>query len=137
MSLQLQNDFIKEFMIQKYKIHEDSISLQAYRPTTHFCHVVSLWDFLPIRTVATAQKALQLLKDAIMIAKEVEKNDVCIYSFSRTCGEMMPAGEFIRHMEKSIQMIKEKSGRDFSQKRESEIMESGKTLSSLLMTLNF
>jgi hypothetical protein len=50
---------------------------------------------------------------------------------------MMPAGEFIRHMEKSIQMIKEKSGRDFSQKRESEIIESGKTLSSLLMTLNF
>jgi hypothetical protein len=65
------------------------------------------------------------------------KDDACIYSFIRTYGEMMPAGEFIRHMEKSIQMIEEKSGRDFSQKRESEIIESGKTLSSLLMTLNF
>jgi len=137
MSPQFQNDFIIELGIKKYKIHEDSISLQAYRPTTHFCHVVALWDFSPVRTVAIAQRALRLLKDAITIAKEVGKNDVCIYSFSRTYGEMMPAGEFIRHMEKSIQMIEEKSGRDFTQKRESDIIESGKTLSSLLMTLNF
>ena len=136
-SPQLQNDFLKEFMTKKYKIHEDSISLQAYRPTTHFCHVVSLWDFLPIRTVATVERALQLLRDAIMIAKEVGRNDVCIYSFSRTYGEMMPADEFIRHMEKSIQMIEERAGRDFSRKKDEDVIESGKTLSSILMTLNF
>ena len=68
-----QFNFSTELMIKSYKIHEDSISLQAYHPTTHFCHAVALWDFLPIRTVATAQRVLQLIKEALIIAKEVEK----------------------------------------------------------------
>jgi len=31
----------------------------------------------------------------------MEKDDVCIYSFTRTYGEMIPAPEFIEHIEKS------------------------------------
>jgi tetratricopeptide (TPR) repeat protein len=68
MPAEFQFDFSKELMIKSYKIHEDSISLQAYHPTTHFCHAVALWDFLPIRTVATAQRVLQLIKEALIIA---------------------------------------------------------------------
>jgi hypothetical protein len=137
MTAQFQFDFSKELMIKSYKIHEDSISLQAYHPTTHFCHAVALWDFLPIRTVATAQRALQLIKEAIIIAKEVEKKGACIYSFSRTYGEMMPAREFISHMEKSIQMIEKETGENLYELNADEIIYPKGKLSSILLTLNF
>jgi tetratricopeptide (TPR) repeat protein len=137
MPAQFQLDFSKELMIKSYKIHEDSISLQAYHPTTHFCHAVALWDFLPIRTVATAQRVLQLIKEAIIIAKEVEKKGACIYSFSRTYGEMMPAREFISHMEKSIQMIGKETGENLYERNADEIIYPKGKLSSILLTLNF
>jgi hypothetical protein len=53
------NDFLFQTTLQRFKIHDDSISLQAYRPTTYFCHIVSLWDFAPIRTVAIAKRAFK------------------------------------------------------------------------------
>jgi tetratricopeptide (TPR) repeat protein len=137
MPAQFQFDFSKELMIKSYKIHEASISLQAYHPTTHFCHAVALWDFLPIRTVATAQRVLQLIKEAIIIAKEVEKKGVCIYSFSRTYGEMMPAREFISHMEKSIQMIGKETSENLYELNADEIIYPKGKLSSILLTLNF
>jgi hypothetical protein len=132
-----QYDFILQLGIQKFKIHDDSISLQTYRPTTYFCHVVALWDFMPRRTVAIAKRALQFLRDAIDMAKSVEKDDLCIYSFTRTYGEMMPAGEFIHHMERSLQIIEEYTGGDLSARDDREIIDQDRGLSSMLMTLNF
>lgn len=137
MPLELQYDFSKELMVKSYKIHEDSISLQAYLPTTHFCHAVALWDFLPIRTVETTQRILQLIKEAITIAKEVDKRGACIYSFSRTYGEMMPAQEFIRHMEHSIQMIENEIGGNLYERNADEIISPRGKYSSILLTLNF
>jgi len=43
----LQYEFMAKKMIKKSLIHDDSISLQSYRPTTFFCNAVALWDFLP------------------------------------------------------------------------------------------
>ena len=71
------------------------------------------------------------------IAKSVEKDDLCIYSFTRTYGEMMPVDEFIRHMEKSLQMIEEYAGEDLFNRDDREILEPKGNLSSILMTLNF
>ncbi|MCJ7772024.1 MAG: hypothetical protein MUP22_02705, partial [Desulfobacterales bacterium] len=62
---------------------------------------------------------------------------VCIYSFTRTYGEMMPAEEFIHHLERSIKMIKQISGPDLEKRDSREIIKSDKNLSSCLMTLNF
>ena len=98
---------------------------------------MALWDFLPIRTVATAQRVLQLIKEALMIAKEVEKKGACIYSFSRTYGEMMPAREFIGHMEKSIQMIGKETGENLYERNADKIIYPKGKLSSILLTLNF
>lgn len=137
LSQERQYDFMERIFMKLYRIHDDSISLQAYRANTHFRTAVSWWDFFPIRTIAIAKKALQLLNDALDMAKAVEKDDVCIYSFTRTYGEMMPAPEFIRHMERSIQMIKDKAGGDLSKRDDREIIEPDAHLSSLLMTLNF
>jgi hypothetical protein len=67
----------------------------------------------------------------------VEKDDVCIYSFTRTYGEMMPAEEFIQHMERSLQMIEEYTGGDLSARDDREIIDQNRGLSSMLMTLNF
>jgi len=137
LSQERQYDFMERIFMKLYRIHDDSISLQAYRANTHFRTAVSWWDFFPIRTIAIAKKALQLLNDALDMAKAVEKDDVCIYSFTRMYGEMMPAPEFIRHMERSIQMIKDKAGGDLSKRDDREIIEPDAHLSSLLMTLNF
>jgi tetratricopeptide (TPR) repeat protein len=137
LSQERQYDFMERIFMKLYRVHDDSVSLQAYRANTHFRTAVSWWDFFPIRTIAIAKKALQLLNDALDMARAVEKDDVCIYSFTRTYGEMMPAPEFIRHMERSIQMIKDKVGRDLAKRDDREIIEPDVHLSSLLMTLNF
>jgi len=49
----------------------------------------------------------------------------------------MPAGEFIRHVEKSIQMIEETVGKDLWKRDDGEIIEPEGAFSYLLMTLNF
>jgi hypothetical protein len=120
------------------EIHDSSISLQNYRATTYFCTAVVLWDFVPFkRTAAVAKKAVQLINDAKEIAQTMEKNDLSIYSFNRTLIEMVPFKEFVRQMEKSLQMIKDYIGRDLSTMDDREIIESDSSLSSMLMTLNF
>ena len=116
-------DFLFQTTFQRFKIHDDSISLQAYRPTTYFCHIISLWDFSPIRTVAIAKRAVQVLREAMEIARSVEKDDLCIYSFTRTYGEMLPVKEFIQHMEKSLTMIEDYAGEDLFNRDDREIID--------------
>jgi hypothetical protein len=132
-----QYEFLERILSKSMRIHDDSVSLQAYRATTLFCSAVVWWDFFPVRTIAIAKKALQLLLDSLDMAKAAEKDDVCIYSFTRTYGEMMPAAEFIRHVERSIRMIEAKAGGDLSKRDDWEVIEPDAQLSSLLMTLNF
>jgi len=136
LSLEQQYDFMERILMKSFRVHDDSVSLQAYRATTHFCTAVMWWDFFPVRTIAIAKKSLQLLHDALAMAKAAEKDGVCIYSFTRTYGEMMPAAEFIRHMERSIRMIETRAG-DLSKRGDREIIEPDGELSSILMTLNF
>lgn len=50
---------------------------------------------------------------------------------------MMPAPEFIQHMDRSIQMIRDYAGGDLSKRDDREVIEDSGDLSSLLMTLNF
>jgi len=49
----------------------------------------------------------------------------------------MPAGEFIRHIEKSIQMIGETVGKDSWRRSDGEAIDPDGGYSSLLMALNF
>jgi tetratricopeptide (TPR) repeat protein len=133
----LQYEFMVKKMIKKSLIHDDSISLQSYRPTTFFCNAVALWDFLSSRTVGTTKFVLQTLRKTIDIAGKVEKDDVCIYSFTRTYGEMIPVPEFIGHIEKAIAMIEKSAGKNLYERKDSEIIAVPGNLSSLLLTLNF
>jgi len=124
-------------MITRAIIHDDSVSLEAYRPTTYFCHAVSIWDFLPVRTVAVAKRTLKMLSDAREIARSMAKDDIYIYSFTRTYGEMIPVDEFVRHMDRSIQMIEERTGSNLYARADEEIIQDSDDPSPLLMTLNF
>jgi hypothetical protein len=131
-----------ELVESMYKIstvtHDDSISLQAYRPTTYFCTAVAWWDFFPVRTVACAKRAVQLLRGAADIARTMLAKNICIYSFTRTYGEMMPAQEFIGHMERGVAMIEAQSGGDLARRDDREtiaLRDTGR--SGLLMTLNY
>jgi len=134
---ELQLDFIERIIRNNIITHDDSISLQAYRPTTYFCTAVTWWDSFPVRTVDIAKRTVQILSDARDIAETIGKDDVCIYSFTRTYGEMMPAAEFIRHMERAIKMIMNYAGGDLSERDNREVIEHRGNLSSILMTLNF
>lgn len=118
------------------KTHDDSISLQAYRPTSYFCTAVAWWDFFQIRSVATTKRTVQILRGARDIAASVAPKDVCIYSFIRTFGEMMPADQFIDAIDRSIKMIEEYAGPDLYRRDEEDILEPRGRLSSMLMTLN-
>ncbi|MFZ1986015.1 MAG: hypothetical protein WAU91_16470 [Desulfatitalea sp.] len=131
-----------ELIEKMYKItsvtHDDSISLQAYRPTTYFCTAVAWWDFFPVRTAASARRAVQLLRGAADIARSMLAKNVCIYSFTRTYGEMMPTQEFIGHMERGVAMIEAQSGGDLAKREDREtIVPRDADRSALLMTLNF
>jgi tetratricopeptide (TPR) repeat protein len=130
-------DFLEHLTITRSDIHDDSVALEAYRPTTYFCHAVALWDFLPVRTVATAKRTLTMLRGAREKAQLMAEHDVCIYSFTRTYGEMMPVKEFVQHMEKSIKLIEENVGKDLYLREDREIIDVQGERSSLLMTLNF
>jgi hypothetical protein len=98
---------------------------------------VALWDFLPARTVGTTKFVLQTLRKTIDIARLMEKDDVCIYSFTRTYGEMIPVPEFVEHIEKSIMMIEKAAGNNLYEREDSEVIATSGKLSSLLLTVNF
>ncbi|MGO9019730.1 MAG: hypothetical protein ACLQVJ_15420 [Syntrophobacteraceae bacterium] len=128
-------DKIINFQIIGY---DDSIALQAYRPTTFFCTAVTWWDLFPVRTVKTARRTLKLLKGAAEIAASMDKSDICIYSFTRTYGEMIPTREFLHHVDRSVRMVEELAGGDLHKRDENEIIpfENDRRM-GLLMTLNF
>lgn len=118
--------------------HDDAIALPAYRPATRFCAAVSWWDLFPIRTVGNARKAIALLQEAAEIAGQMDRKGICVYSFTRVYGEMLPAEEFITHIGRSVTMIKESCGGDLEKRRDNDILKvEDETGSRLLMTLNY
>ena len=120
------------------KIHDDSISLQAYRPTTNYCTAAVWWDLYPTRTIGCAKRAVRLLEGAAELAREMEEKGVCIYAFTRTYGEMISAQEFISHIDRMLEMIRKTAGKDFAQRPDSEVIEpKDDEPMNLLMTLNF
>ena len=133
----LQYEFMAKKMIKKSLIYDDSISLQSYRSTIYFSNAVALWDLLPARTVGTTKFILQTLRKAIDIARLIEKDDVCIYSFTRTYGEIIPVPEFVEHIEKAIMIIEKAAGENLYKREDSEVIATSDSLSSLLMTVNF
>jgi hypothetical protein len=136
-SEQRQSDFIEKMMIRGFAVHDDSISLKAYRPATYFCHAVSLWDFMPVRSVRTAKRVIWLLSRAIEMARCLKEADVCIYSYTRNYGEMMQPDEFIRDAERSIRMVENTAGKDLWERDDREVIKPDAKRLSLLMTLNF
>jgi len=134
---QRQHDFIEDILAKRFKINDDSISLQAFRASSHFCHAVALWDFSPRRTVAIAKRVLHVLNVAVDMAREEAKQGVCIYSATRGYSEMMPAKDFIQHVKKGIHMVTQAAGKDLAARADSDIIEPEGQTSSLLMTLNF
>ncbi|MCP4603831.1 MAG: hypothetical protein GY847_25485 [Proteobacteria bacterium] len=98
-------NIVKTVYLNLFNNHYEFVSLDAYRPTIHFCLAVGLWDFYLTRDADVAKATIKLLEDAIEIARELETEDICIYSYTRLLGEMMPAKQFISHMKKAIQMV--------------------------------
>jgi len=136
--LKKQDELVVKLTIQKGAIHDASIGLFSYRPTTQFCNAVVLWDFLPVHTVLMAKLVRERLKNAIDIARRAQEENICIYSITRSYSEMIPAQEYIEHMQKALQLIDEEVGGDLSGREDSDIIagpSQGKP--PKLFTLNF
>jgi hypothetical protein len=95
---------------KSFKIHRESVTLSAYRPTIYYCFAVVLWDFLPLKTYKVARRAHELLSDTIHMAQHLKKENLCIYSYTRCHGEMMLPDVFIDHIQKCLEMIEETAG---------------------------
>ena len=136
--VQKQDELVVKITIQKGTIYNASISLFSYRPTTLFCNAVALWDFLPVHTVMTAKIVRERLQNSIEIARRAQEANVCIYSFTRTYSEMIPADEYIDHMQKALKIIDDEVGGDLNGREDSEIIVGSAQVKPLkLFTLNF
>lgn len=137
-SLESSDDLKARISTSGYLVRKDSIALLAYKPSFYFGSAVALWDFLPRRTVGNTKAALQLLRKGLKIAENQHKNNLCIYSFTRVYGEMIPAMEFVRHMHNAINMIKAYAGENLDQRDDKEVIETKDPRRKYLMsTLNF
>jgi tetratricopeptide (TPR) repeat protein len=137
MSEERQSEVTEQLMMVKAKTHDDAITLQSYRPTIYFCHAVALLDLTPLPTATALKRAEQALRIAREIAEGVKKDDVCIYSFTRTYGEMIPADEFIGHMDNCLRCIKEIMKDGAAGQKGKRSAAAGEKVMSGLMTLNF
>ena len=128
----LQNDLTKKLIVAKGRIHDDAVALQSYRPTIYFCHAVALWDFLPDRTGEAVQRARLAILKAMDITRNAKKDDVCIYAYTRTYGEMIPPDDFLGHLENCLTLIDKTADQKTAARK-------GKTVlpSPCLMTVNF
>ncbi len=136
--VQKQDELVVKITIRKGDIYNAAIALSSYRPTTLFCNAVALWDFLPVHTVLTAKIVRERIENAIDIARRAEKENVCIYAFTCTYSEMIPAYVYIEHMQKALQIIDEEVGGDLSGREDLEIITGpahGRPVK--LFTLNF
>jgi len=71
------------------------------------------------------------------IAESVKKDDVCIYSFTRTYGEMIPADEFIGHINNGLRFIEETMKDEAAGQKGKRSAAAGNKVTPGLMTLNF
>ncbi len=72
------------------------------------------------------------------MARRAQDANVGIYAFTRTYSEMIPADEFIEHMQRALKVIDEEVGGDLSARGDSEIITGpadGRPVK--LFTLNF
>jgi len=136
--IQKQDELVVKITIQKGTLYNAAIDLFSYRPTTLFCNAVALWDFLPVHTALTAKIVRERLQHAIEIARRAQEENVGIYAFTRAYSEMIPADEYIAHMDKALKIIDEEVGGDLSGRNDSEII-TGAAQGKLpkLFTLNF
>jgi tetratricopeptide (TPR) repeat protein len=132
-----QGEITEQLLMVKAKTHDDAITLQSYRPTIYFCHAVALTDLNPLPTVTALKRAQQALLIAREIAESVKKVNVCIYSFTRTYGEMIPADEFIGHINNCLRFIEETVKDEAAGQKGKRSGASGKKVTPGLMTLNF
>jgi hypothetical protein len=64
-----------------------------------------LWDFFPVRTVGIARRVYGLLTEVVHMARALKNENLCIYSYTRCHGEMMPPDRFIVHITRGLDMI--------------------------------
>lgn len=99
------NEYIKNLLMSKITCHDDAIALYSYRPTIFYCYAVSLWELMVVRTPSVISAAIQALRHARDIAEIAHSKNMCIYSVTRVYSEMIPAMQFITHIDNCIRFL--------------------------------
>ena len=80
----------------------------------------------------------ELAERAADLARQMERQKVGIYSFTRTYGEMLPVETFLDHIARAQQMGRDQAGAPLSRRRDGDIIEPDpQEPMGLLMTVNF
>lgn len=96
---------LESMLLKTFESHNNSLALDAYRPTIYFCFAAALWDFFPIRSIETGRNTINILKEAIKITEKCQKDNLNIYSYTRFNGEMLPPEVFIKQLSESVVKI--------------------------------
>ncbi|MCX7981591.1 MAG: hypothetical protein N2572_01620 [Syntrophales bacterium] len=131
------NRFAEDRMITNFEVHDAAVALEAYRPTTYFCHAVALWDFTVVRRIGTARRVHKILGEAKRRAEAMMKKDVCIRSYTRLYEEILPVPEFVSHMDRCIALIESRVGEGLFKGNDDDVIPERDDYEPLLMTLNF
>jgi len=131
-------DFIEKMLVKRFRLHDESIALPAYRANAHYCHAVALWDFFPTRTVGVLKRVSKMLQSARDIAEGAAREDICIYSSTRAHSEMMPAETFIGHITRCMRMVEAIAGKGLAARDDREAVPTADgEVFPILLTLNF
>jgi hypothetical protein len=99
---------------------------------------VVLWDFLPQKTGRIVRRVHELLSESFQMAEKMKKQNICIYSYTRCHGEMMPVDMFNAHIASGLDMIEKSAGGKpaLEQMPDSMVMDFGGEERNLLFMLN-
>ena len=135
---ELQPIILEKRIMSAIKLQNESLSLRSYSPNISFCCAVIFWDFVPFLTVDFAIKILNFLNKAKNDAQKLLKDNLCIYSMTRFHGEILPAKQFINHIDNAINLVENRAGKieELEEKDNNEIIENAKDDGTRLCLLN-
>ncbi|KPA18235.1 hypothetical protein MHK_001549 [Candidatus Magnetomorum sp. HK-1] len=129
---------LEKRILSAIKLQNDSLSLRSYSPNILFCCAVIFWDFVPVLTVDLAIKIIKFLRKAKAEAAKILEYNLCIYSMTRFHGEILPASQFIEHVDKAIKIVESRAGtiKELEQKGKNMIIKNAKEDGIRLCLLN-
>jgi hypothetical protein len=118
-------EFFRKRLENAAVLYTDSVVLRTRQPNIKFTFAVLLFDLSPILTVGMIRKILGLLEGAVIMAKNLEEDKVCLVSVTGVSARIVRIELFIEHVQKGIEQIKDrlKTIEDFEGKADTDLID--------------